>query len=85
MISLNVPTFFLDQSRSVNRVNEITDITESTGPSWVTPAYDRNGNMTTIPKPADPTASFTATYDACGAEPLDASARVDLRVSCGAP
>ena len=54
----------LDQSRTVNRVNEISDITETTGPSWVSPAYDRNGNMTTIPKPADPTASFTATYDA---------------------
>lgn len=26
--------------------------------------YARNGNMTTVPKPADPTTSFTATYDA---------------------
>ncbi|MFV1968781.1 MAG: RHS repeat-associated core domain-containing protein, partial [Pirellulaceae bacterium] len=31
---------------------------------WVTPVYDRAGNMTTIPKPADPTASFAGTYDA---------------------
>ena len=54
----------LIQDRAVNKVNEITDITESTGPSWVTPGYDLNGNMTTIPKPADPTTSFTATYDA---------------------
>lgn len=54
----------LDQDRAVNKVNEITNITESTGPSWITPTYDRNGNMTTIPKPTDPADSFTATYDA---------------------
>ncbi len=41
-----------------------SDITESTGPAWVTPAYDPSGNMTTIPKPADPTQGFTAVYDA---------------------
>ena len=45
-------------------MNEITDITESAGPSWATPSYNRAGNMTTIPKPADPTQSFTGTYDA---------------------
>jgi YD repeat-containing protein len=54
----------LDQTRTSNKVNEIADITESTGPSWATPAYNPAGNMTTIPKPADPTQSFTATYDA---------------------
>ena len=54
----------LDQSRASNTVNEITDITETSGPAWVTPAYNRAGNMTTIPKPADPTSSFAATYDA---------------------
>jgi YD repeat-containing protein len=54
----------LNQNRTANKVNEITDVTESTGPSWVTPAYSAAGNMTTVPKPADPTASFTATYDA---------------------
>ncbi|MBI2481366.1 MAG: hypothetical protein HYV60_22830, partial [Planctomycetia bacterium] len=53
----------LNQSRAVNEVNEITDITETTGPSWITPAFDRNGNMTTVPKPADPTIAFTCTYD----------------------
>ncbi len=37
---------------------------ESTGPAWVTPAYDPAGNMTTIPKPADPTQGFSAVYDA---------------------
>jgi RHS repeat-associated protein len=54
----------LDQTRTANEVNEIADITESAGPPWVTPVYNRVGNMTTIPKPADPTQSFTATYDA---------------------
>ncbi|MCA9141760.1 MAG: RHS repeat-associated core domain-containing protein [Planctomycetales bacterium] len=54
----------LNQSRTVNEVNEITNITETTGPSWITPAFDRNGNMTTVPKPADPTIAFTCSYDA---------------------
>jgi RHS repeat-associated protein len=54
----------LDQLRTSNKVNEITDVSEYSGPAWVTPAYNRAGNMTTIPKPAQPTASFTATYDA---------------------
>ncbi|NQV28345.1 MAG: hypothetical protein HQ518_28665, partial [Rhodopirellula sp.] len=54
----------LNQDRAANKVNEISDITESTGPSWTTPAYSKAGNMTTVPKPADPTTSFTATYDA---------------------
>ena len=57
-------TWDLDQTRTANEVNEISDITESTGPSWVTPAYNRAGNMTTMPKVADPTASQTCTYDA---------------------
>ncbi|MDB5344807.1 MAG: repeat-associated core domain protein [Schlesneria sp.] len=52
------------QSRSANPVNEITDITNSVGSAWVTPAYDAAGNTTTIPQPADPTESYTATYDA---------------------
>ena len=54
-------TWDLDQSRTSNAVNEITDITETSGPAWVTPAYNRAGNMTTVPKPADPTSSFAAT------------------------
>jgi RHS repeat-associated protein len=57
-------TWDLNQQRTANQVNEITAITETAGPSWVTPTYNRAGNMTTIPKPADPTQSFTATYDA---------------------
>ena len=54
----------LAQSRTTNNVNEITNITETTGPSWVTPVYSKAGNMTTVPKPADPTVGFTCTYDA---------------------
>ncbi len=57
-------TWNLEQERTANPVNEITDITESAGPSWATPAYNRAGNMTTVPKPSDPTGSYTATYDA---------------------
>jgi len=57
-------TWNLEQSRTANKVNEITDIDETTGPTWTTPAYSPTGNMTTIPQPADPTKSFTATWDA---------------------
>jgi RHS repeat-associated protein len=44
--------------------SEISNIAETAGPSWVTPAYSRAGNMTTMPQPADPTQSYAATYDA---------------------
>jgi RHS repeat-associated protein len=57
-------TWSLNQTRTANKVNEISDITETTGPSWITPAYNRAGNMTTMPKVADPTVSQTNTYDA---------------------
>jgi len=54
----------LNQSRTSNTVNEITDITETVGASWVTPVYSRAGNMTTMPQPASAASSYTATYDA---------------------
>lgn len=54
----------LEQTRTANPVNEITGIGATTGPTWVTPEYDPAGNMTTIPQPADPTARYTAVYDA---------------------
>jgi RHS repeat-associated protein len=54
----------LDQTRTDNKVNEITEMSQSVGPIWATPAYNQTGNMTTVPKPTDPTQSFTATYDA---------------------
>ena len=57
-------SWMLDQSRSANTVNEITGITNRTGPTWATPAYDAAGNTTTIPQPADPTESYTGVYDA---------------------
>eukprot|EP00456_Euglypha_rotunda_P007814 TRINITY_DN1143_c1_g1_i14.p1 TRINITY_DN1143_c1_g1~~TRINITY_DN1143_c1_g1_i14.p1 ORF type:complete len:478 (+),score=34.16 TRINITY_DN1143_c1_g1_i14:679-2112(+) len=54
----------LVQSRTANKVNEISGITNSVGSAWITPAYDAAGNTTTTPQPADPTRSYTATYDA---------------------
>jgi RHS repeat-associated protein len=57
-------TWDLDQTRTSNKVNEITDVTETAGPSWLTPAYNRAGNMTTVPKPGAPTLSYVASYDA---------------------
>jgi RHS repeat-associated protein len=54
----------LNQTRTSNPVNEITNITESTGPTWIVPAYDAAGNTTTIPQVVDPTQSFVALYDA---------------------
>jgi RHS repeat-associated protein len=57
-------TWDLVQSRTDNKVNEITGISNSVGSAWATPAYNRAGNMTTVPQPADPTKGYTATYDA---------------------
>ncbi len=53
----------LNQARGANPVNEVTSISATTGPAWVTPAYDAAGNTATFPQP-DPTRGFTATYDA---------------------
>ena len=44
-------TWDLIQERTANGVNEITGLTNTTGPTWSTPAYSRAGNMTTIPTP----------------------------------
>jgi RHS repeat-associated protein len=54
----------LVQSRTANGVNEITGISNSVGSAWANPAYDRAGNMTTIPQPAAPASSYAGTYDA---------------------
>ena len=54
----------LDQDRTQNDVNEITAITASTGTNWADPVHDKNGNMTTIPKPSSLANGLTATYDA---------------------
>jgi RHS repeat-associated protein len=58
------PSNDLAQQRTSNPVNEITDITATVGPTWITPVYDAAGNMTTIPQPNAPTTSFSGTYDA---------------------
>ena len=56
---------YVDQGRTSNKVNEITDITTSGSlPLWTTPAYDDAGNTTSMPQPATPTDSYTAVYDA---------------------
>ena len=54
----------LDQQRVSNRVNEITQIARTVGQMWLTPQYNRTGNMTTIPKTEEPTAGMAALYDA---------------------
>jgi len=54
----------LDQPRTHNKVNELTVIGATTGPNWADPVYDNAGNMTTLPQPTAPTASYTGTWDA---------------------
>ena len=45
-------------------MNEITQIARTVGPDWAAPEYDKNGNMTTIPQPKEPTATYKGTWDA---------------------
>jgi RHS repeat-associated protein len=53
----------LNQTRTANKVNEITAIGGT--PAWATPpVYDAAGNMTSFPQPASPASNFIATYDA---------------------
>jgi RHS repeat-associated protein len=54
----------LDQQRTHNVVNEITNIARTVGPNWATPEYDRNGNMTVIPQPKDMEKTLQGTWDA---------------------
>ena len=54
----------LAQSRDANRVNEITEIAATTGPSWIVPQYDPAGNMTRIPQPLNLSAAYDAIWDA---------------------
>ncbi|MCG8649233.1 MAG: RHS repeat-associated core domain-containing protein, partial [Pirellulales bacterium] len=52
-------------TRTHNKANEITDMSESAGQTqWVTPTYDDAGNTTLVPQPADPTKKYQVTYDA---------------------
>jgi RHS repeat-associated protein len=57
-------TASLNQSRTGSPANEISGISATVGPTWVTPAYDLAGNMSTIPIPSSPTSGYTAIYDA---------------------
>lgn len=54
----------LAQTREHNSVNEITGISETVGLDWAEPAYDANGNTTTIPQPGALDESYTGVYDA---------------------
>lgn len=57
----------LSQDRTHNLVNETTGITEQSDPQqfqWADPVWSARGNMTSVPKPSDLTATYTATYDA---------------------
>ena len=54
----------LNQNRTHNVANEITDITESTGTAWPTPAHDATGNMTSTPQPLSLGNGYTLTWDA---------------------
>jgi RHS repeat-associated protein len=57
-----VPT--LAQTRDANRVNEITEISNTTGPGWTVPQYDTAGNMIRLPQPLNPSSGYAATWDA---------------------
>ena len=56
----------LDQQRVSNTANEITSISQTVGTAanWVTPSYDRAGNMTTMPQPLAAGSAYVATFDA---------------------
>ena len=57
----------LDQTRTHNAANEITGHAELADPvenAWATPAYDRAGNMVSVPKSDLPTSSYQCIYDA---------------------
>jgi RHS repeat-associated protein len=68
-------SYTFQQTRSHNKANEIdTDnsdadapgdsITGTGGANWLDPTYDKAGNATTVPVPANETTGYFATYDA---------------------
>jgi RHS repeat-associated protein len=63
-IDLPGTTNDLNQQRTHNGANEISNISRTLGANWPTPAYDRAGNTTGFPQPAALTASYTGVYDA---------------------
>ena len=52
------------QQRVSNTANEIATIAPTVGATWPTPAYDRNGNMNSIPEGNPPTTLYAARFDA---------------------
>jgi RHS repeat-associated protein len=52
----------ITQEREHDAANQITGFI--VGPTWVTPQYDRAGNMTLAPKPGDEYHGLNLTYDA---------------------
>jgi len=54
----------LNQDRTHNKANEITDIDKTVGDAWPTPTHDDNGNMTAFPQPKILTSAYDATWDA---------------------
>ena len=57
-------TVNLDQTRTHNVFNETQSFTATAGDTWATPAYDRTGNMITVPSPLSPATTLTCVYDA---------------------
>ena len=57
-------TTTLNQNRTHDVANQITDITESTGTSWPTPAHDAAGNMSSIPRPLSLGNGYDLKWDA---------------------
>ena len=53
----------LTQTRTHNKVNEITAISETVGTAWADPAHDDAGNMIAIPKPGALDESLDAVWD----------------------
>ena len=54
----------LNQVRAHDKANTLTGFTTSPGTAWPTPAHDRAGNMTSVPRPKDLGNSYACTYDA---------------------
>ncbi|MDF1710867.1 MAG: RHS repeat-associated core domain-containing protein, partial [Akkermansiaceae bacterium] len=59
------PSPALNQDRTHNKANEITSISPTSGAgAAVQPVYDKAGNMTTMPQPADWESGYDCTWDA---------------------
>jgi RHS repeat-associated protein len=57
-------TLSLDQTRTSNTVNEITEFTTGTGTGWSLPEYDAAGNMISMPQPNSLADAYTGIFDA---------------------